>query len=452
MVEDIKKITIVGGGQVGTSLVMAVRRQYPHAAIAVIEQDARLKNDFARALNRAGVDGSGITFTTTPDAVTDSDLTILATPISQFGNAIKSLRAYLSPSTIITDVGSVKEASIRNINAALQEAGLQNAYVPAHPLNGNAGSGPLSASPDSREGATLFQGKPVALIPGANPQAHNFVAGFWRSLGADVHEMAADAHDRTLGVTSHLQHALMFALIQTDFFKDGEGADIGGWVHGQRGMTRIADAGTEMWRAIFTENRANILRSAESFKHTLRQIAKIAEDETSLWRTVGRWLGFNKLKGIIDVAHSYARQVLGDRGGNPLRASLYSGAHEDLAGSAFASLISTAIAMNARHTETITGQPIAPIANPSLKDGMAPIGIDPGAVQALLAQYGTQLPAMVSQYIEKLDILIDAIKRNDNKAICRFIDTARETRKAILMKPSYPETKPQFSADTALKS
>lgn len=435
---NIQKITVVGAGQIGTSLVMAIRGRYPGAEIVALDTNKNLEEKFVEALGKAGIDSKSITLAyndasqeiTGSKQVAGSNLVILATPISQFGNAVRTIAPYLSENTFITDVGSVKELSIERIRSAIDEAcpRLSDRYVPAHILNGNAGSGPLTASPKKPEEKTLFEGQPLILVPDVgNEKAYDFVKGFWQSLSTRIFEMPAGQHDRIVGTTSHFHYASMFALMLTDEIENGSGPDIGGWIHGPKGMTRVANAETEMWRAIFEDNRDNILKSAECFKSILSETMKVIETDNA-----------KALPDIISSAHAYAKDVRGDRGGKPVDPSEYLG-RTDLINSAFASLISMAVARNVQRVEQETGQPFAPIANPSAKDGMGPIGIDPKAVLYLLKEYGPQLKKRTKTYIEKLDVLITAIKENDNATICRFIDEARQTRQVILQRPTFPQ-------------
>src|SRR5262249_29390975 len=152
-----------------------------------------------------------ISFTTDPREIAGAGLVILSTPISQFGEAVKSVSPYLGGDTIVTDVGSAKQRSIETIRSALPQGA---EYVPAHPLNGNAGSGPLTASD------TMFDGKPVIVIPDqASKPAEASVKGFWESLGAKVTSMDAEKHDKLLGTMSHLEHAIMFSVMNTSFIQ-----------------------------------------------------------------------------------------------------------------------------------------------------------------------------------------------------------------------------------------
>jgi prephenate dehydrogenase len=457
---DIKKIVVMGAGQVGTSLVMAVRKQYPDVSIVVMDTQKNvvvdtkhhvvldphkdLHKEFAEALEKAnfGMKNIDLVFDN-PQKVADADIIILAAPISEFGKVVEKLAPYISAKSIITDIGSVKGLSIERINTAIDKTcpQLSGKYVPSHIMNGNAGSGPLTASPQLPQDKTLLDGKPMIIVPGvATEAAYQYIKNFWQSLNANIFEMSATQHDNIVGTTSHFHYASMFALILTDKMRTGEGTDLGAWVHGARGMTRVADAGTKMWQAVFKDNRENIIHSAEQFKKILLETAQIVQ------------IGEEKaVATVIQSAHAYAKEVRGDRGGSPVPEADYLGKN-DLINSAFGALVSIAVTLNVKRAENETGQPFAPMANPSAKDGMGPIGIDPKAVAYLLKTYGPQLSERVDEYVAKLDTLTSAIARNDNTAICGIIDEARATRQTILKGPDEPQARNSSKMASTLKA
>jgi len=99
--------------------------------------------------------------------------------------------------------------------------------------------------------------------------------------------------------------------------------------------------------------------------------------------------------------------------------------------SAFASLLSVAIASNVARVQNETGQPIAPIANPSLKDGMGAVAADPGSVARLLKAHGKDIQPMVADFLRQFDVLISNIENRDEGAIRQTIAQARENRRAF---------------------
>src|SRR5690606_38292478 len=126
---------------------------------------------------------------------------------------------HLAPDAIVTDAGSVKASVVRDCTAAL--AGRAR-FVGAHPIAGTEDSGAAAAD------AELFRGARCVLTPVADTDRDALarVRALWQSVGMHVVEMAPEAHDELLALTSHLPHVLAFALTNaaTDFRESHAGA------------------------------------------------------------------------------------------------------------------------------------------------------------------------------------------------------------------------------------
>src|SRR5204862_539060 len=97
-------------------------------------------------------------------AVMGADLVILCVPVGACGEIAKEIAAHLKPGAIISDVGSVKAAIVRDMAPHLPAAAH---FVPAHPVAGTEHSGPDAGF------AELFVGRWCILTPpdGADPIA-----------------------------------------------------------------------------------------------------------------------------------------------------------------------------------------------------------------------------------------------------------------------------------------
>src|ERR1700751_1186093 len=94
----------------------------------------------------------------------------------------------LKKGAILTDVGSVKQAVIRDLGPYLPP-GVH--FVPGHPLAGTEHSGPAAGF------AELFQGRWAILtpLPRTAPRATAKIASMWKRMGAMVETMKPDHHD-----------------------------------------------------------------------------------------------------------------------------------------------------------------------------------------------------------------------------------------------------------------
>mgnify|MGYP000414366440 CR=1 FL=1 len=98
------------------------------------------------------------------EAVKGADLVVLAVPVGVMGEIAAEIGPHLKPGATVTDVGSVKQAVIRDVAPHLPE-GVH--LVPGHPVAGTEHSGPDSGF------AELFIGRWCILTPpdGTDPMA-----------------------------------------------------------------------------------------------------------------------------------------------------------------------------------------------------------------------------------------------------------------------------------------
>lgn len=410
-----KNIAIIGCGQIGGSLLFSILEKDPTAKIIAYDIAPDIQEKFFESpefkrleadgiLSRESVLGK-VTFTTDPSTVEGCDLAVIATPVSKAGAAIDAIAPYINSQTVITDVCSTKKKAIERINYELaqnatdKEAGIPS-YVPFHILNGSAGTGITTSQ------AGMFKAPGVIVPNGAAPACENRVKAFWESHGSTIHDMNADQHDKVLGTISHLEHAIMFSLIKTNFMEDllnsTGNTDPGNWL---QAMLRITDATPEMWAAIFIDNKENILASAKKFKNYISSFAN----------------GLQAQK--INELHAYAKDKPSAR--------VQPFAHEDMDGqdltaSAFAGLLSAAITANVQRIEKDTDVKLASIINPSCKDGLAPIAIDPQKVIALLNKYEDDLPFMTRNFLNQFDKTIAMIERGNPEEILAFVADVKQ--------------------------
>ena len=91
--------------------------------------------------------------------IPDLDLIIFCTPLGEYEKIILKINKYLLPKTIITDVGSSKEKSIKLIRKKLKK---KISWISSHPIAGSEVSGPEHGAKD------LFLNKWCVLIKEKN--------------------------------------------------------------------------------------------------------------------------------------------------------------------------------------------------------------------------------------------------------------------------------------------
>jgi cyclohexadieny/prephenate dehydrogenase len=200
----------------------------------------------------------------------------------------------LRPGAIVSDVGSVKQAAIRDLGPAIPE-GVH--FVPGHPIAGTEHSGPEAGF------AELFQGRWCILTPppGTDRPSVEKVIRLWTAAGSMVEEMDASHHDQVLAITSHLPHLIAFTIVGTATDLEGhlQQEVIKFSASGFRDFTRIAASDPVMWRDIFLNNREALLESA----------ARLAEDLAQLQRAI-RWGEGEKIENLIRRTREIRRKLI----------------------------------------------------------------------------------------------------------------------------------------------
>ena len=128
-----KRIALIGIGLIGSSISHAVRRG---GLATEIVGHARSEATRATAL-RLGLISEA--FASAAEAVRGADLVIMCTPVGAYGAIAEEIGPHLEPGAILTDVGSVKGAVVRDCQRFVP-AGVH--FIPGHPIAGTEHSGP----------------------------------------------------------------------------------------------------------------------------------------------------------------------------------------------------------------------------------------------------------------------------------------------------------------------
>jgi prephenate dehydrogenase len=259
------KVTLVGVGLLGGSLGLAIQRR--GLARRVVGYVRRL--DSIEPCKKAGAVQDATC--DLAQAVAEADLVILCTPISQMRPLARQMASALKRDAIVTDVGSVKSAIVRDLDPLVKKAG--GHFVGSHPMAGAEKMGVAAARPD------LFNNAVCVVTPGreSEPGAVSTVAEFWRRLGGRTILLSPEQHDELVSRSSHLVHlvAAKLANYVLDPKHPKEQALL--CANGFRDTTRVASGSPEMWRDIAVANRENLVRSVAAFIDDLREFKEALE-------------------------------------------------------------------------------------------------------------------------------------------------------------------------------
>ncbi len=282
------KVALIGVGLIGSSMAHAMRRAGLAAHIAGYvrsdeTRDRAKKVGFANSLH-----------TDLAEAVRDADLVVLATPVGTYGALAKDMAPALKRGAIVSDVGSVKTAVVRDVGPHVPE-GVH--FVPAHPIAGTEQSGPEAGF------AELFDGRWCILTPppGTEAAAVETMKTFWRRLGSDVEVMDPKHHDLVLAITSHVPHLIAYNIVGTadDLQTVTQGEVIKYSAGGFRDFTRIAASDPTMWRDVFLNNREAVLEV----------LGRFSEDLSALQRAI-RWGDGDALFNLFTRTRAIRRSII----------------------------------------------------------------------------------------------------------------------------------------------
>lgn len=259
----IRQITIVGTGLIGGSLGLALKESGFRGKIVGCDSRAVL----AQAKRACAID---VGLADAVEACQASDVVVLATPVGVIVELIERLAPRISPSTLLTDVGSTKGEIVSRAGKAFGKDASRR-FLAGHPMAGKENSGIGFAD------AELFRGAVWFVTPLLGQKMKAGVIGEYLKLvkktGARIAELDAPEHDQLCAWISHVPQMISTALAATLVEEYGEKAPLlesGG--RALREMTRIAASPYSMWRDIAITNKAQITEALLKLEQRLANI------------------------------------------------------------------------------------------------------------------------------------------------------------------------------------
>ncbi|MEG3971280.1 prephenate/arogenate dehydrogenase [Microcoleus sp. T2B6] len=201
-----------------------------------------------------------------------ADVVFICTPLGSIEPIVRELVPYLSPDTIVTDVGSVKTPIVQAVSP------LWPNFVGGHPMAGTAESGIEAAVKD------LFVGRPYVVTPTAQTPtlAVDKVEEIARLLGASVYRCDPIEHDRAVAWISHLP-LMASATLLAACDREGDRDIVNLAQHlassGFRDTSRVGGGNPELGVMVAKYNREELLRSLSIYRDSLDEfISDIAAE------------------------------------------------------------------------------------------------------------------------------------------------------------------------------
>jgi arogenate dehydrogenase (NADP+) len=268
------KIGIVGLGLIGGSLAIDLRSQ-GHQIYGISRQPETCQI----ALERGIADDASTEY----EILSTTEIIIICTPIKAIAPTIKQIIPYISPETIITDVGSVKQPIVEECSQ------LWPNFIGGHPMAGTTESGIDAAV------ANLFTGAAYVITPTATSKPENVakLKAIALELNAIPHVCDAQIHDRAVSWISHLPVMVSASLIKACLQEEPDTLELSQILasSGFRDTSRVGGGNSELGVMMAKYNRAELLRSLLQYRQNLDEIIDFIKQED--WQSLEQTLQTN---------------------------------------------------------------------------------------------------------------------------------------------------------------
>lgn len=285
----------IGLGLIGGSIAKAIRLRLPGTRLIAYDiNEASLE----LALTEQTID---VSCRTIDDTFSDCDYLFLCAPVSCNDENLTAIKNILSPKTLLTDVGSVKTA----IHKQIEALGLQDQFIGGHPMAGSERIGYRNSDAALLENAYYIL-TPTETVPTTKLDAYRALV---EAIGAIPLTLSFEEHDYVTAAVSHLPHVIAASLVNLVKNCDSpEGTMKMIAAGGFKDITRIASSSPEMWQQICMTNTKNISRLLKLYIDYLTQFDRYLDERSE-----------QTLHNFFDSARSY-RESFTSASSGPIKA------------------------------------------------------------------------------------------------------------------------------------
>lgn len=242
----------------------------------------------------------------------DPAIVVVAAPPDVSGGIVaECLRVF--PYAIVTDVASVKEAVVMDLEATASNPAFLSRYVGSHPMAGRARSGASHADGD------LFVGRPWVIVPTeySSGDAILQVRNLAVDVGAVPMELGKAEHDRAVALVSHVPQLVSSLLAARLRGAPLDALGLAG--QGLRDTTRIAASDPGLWTAIITGNAAPVGEILAQLRDDLEELLTGLQGSTVLETgTIAPGVAGSIAK-VIAAGNQGVERIPGKHGDSPRR-------------------------------------------------------------------------------------------------------------------------------------
>lgn len=289
-------VGFIGLGLIGGSIAKAMRKFHPNCRIMAY---SRTISTVELAKQEGVVD---LVCTKNDPFFAACDYIFMCAPVESNVEYLQFLKENMRPSTILTDVGSVKTP----IHNAIDALGMSSVFIGGHPMAGSEKTGYGNATD------YLIENSYYILTPGEGvPQEKvDAFSSLVSSIGGLPLIMSCKEHDYITAVISHLPHVIAATLVNSVKKLDGPEEHMkmiaaGGF----KDITRIASSSPEMWQQICCENTKNIVDVIDIYIDMLKEAREKVSAE-----------GCPGVYEIFEQSRDY-RNSFGDSSSGPIKKS-----------------------------------------------------------------------------------------------------------------------------------
>lgn len=264
------KILIVGLGVIGGSYAMALKAAGYEELYGIDSNLETLKKAEDLGIIKKGYVGG-------KEIIKEADLIIISLYPRLVKDFIEDNRSFFKSGAILTDATGIKGHFIDDVLNLLPK-GID--FIFGHPMAGREKRGIDYASKEVFKGANYL----ITVTDRNKEENIKLLENIIYEMGfKKIKRISPDYHDKMIGFTSQLPHAIAVALINSD----EEGRDTGSFIgDSYRELTRIANINEDLWSELFFGNKENLIESIDNFLLEINNIktALIEDDEEYLKR------------------------------------------------------------------------------------------------------------------------------------------------------------------------
>jgi len=283
-----KHFGFIGFGLIGGSIARALKALLKETPVLTAFQYGTKPSS---SLTLAKEDGVLDNITTNLNDFSDCDMIFLCAPVQKNIEYLTILKEIISPTCLLTDVGSVKG----NIHEKINELGLEHCFIGGHPMTGSEKTG------YEHSDILLLENAYYILTPTSKTKTSDleYYTALVKTMGAIPIVLDPAEHDKITAAISHVPHiiaAQLVNLIQNSGTLEPKMRLLA--AGGFKDITRIASSSPEIWENICMSNKESICDMLTCYQDSLEEAKRmiLAEKKDELYH-------------MFDIAGNYRNSI-----------------------------------------------------------------------------------------------------------------------------------------------